>query len=84
MATVKRRTRHTVSRPADLRAPTTKLTMTINEVAAALGVTRQTVRNRFMAKQVPPPLPGTRSVWGRATIERYLRGEWQNGGWIQK
>jgi excisionase family DNA binding protein len=63
-------------------ATTQKLTLSIREVAEALGVTRQSVRNYYQAGKLPPPLPGTRSRWSRVSIDRYLAGEWQLGGWV--
>jgi hypothetical protein len=83
MARVKRRSTSTarlVSGPAEYRHPANSLVMDIRDVAEAMGVTTQCIRNWRKKGKIPPPLPCSGSKWSRSTIEAYLRGEWPPAG----
>jgi predicted DNA-binding transcriptional regulator AlpA len=50
--------------------------LTINQVAAAMGITRQTLRIRRQAGKFPKPddtgVTGTRPKWRLSTVNEYL------------
>jgi hypothetical protein len=64
--------------------PGAKMTMTTREVCEAFGISRHCLRLWRIATppKFPPPLPQHAGMWSREVVERVLRGEWQNGGWV--